>query len=119
MNKKQFIDYVNTNHKSGLNISNTSFSSVNKSREVWWFTISMSKFNSDFHLLLDNTQYGLWLYLPKGFINQLATSFKIREDRNAVDIEISADKNFKYLKDIKSGGNGFDFSTFVKEKINY
>jgi hypothetical protein len=30
--------------------------------------------------------------------------FKVREDKNAVDLEISADKNFKYLQDVKSGG---------------
>ncbi len=119
MKKKQFIEYINTNYKSGLNNSNTSFSSINKSKKVWWFTISVSKFNSDFHLLLDNNQHGLWLHLPKGFIKQLATSFKIRENIDAVDIEISANKNFKYLRDIKSGGIGFDFTNFVKEKISY
>lgn len=119
MKKNEFIDYINTNHKLRLNLSNTSFSSINKSKEVWWFTISVAKFNSDFHLLLNTDQYGIWICLPKGFIKQLATSFKIREDINSVDIEISADKNFKYLKDIKSGGSGFDFTTFIKEKINY
>lgn len=117
MRKNQIIDYINTNYKSGLNNSNTSYSSINKSKLVWWFTISISKFNNDFHLLLDTNQNVLWLHLPKGFIKQLATSFKIREDRNAVDIEISADKSLKYLKDIKSGGRGFDFTTFLKEKI--
>ena len=119
MKKKQFIDFINTNHNSGLDNSNTSYASINKSKEVWWFTISVSKFNSDFNLLLNANQYGLWLHLPKGSIKQLATSFKIRQDINAVDIEISAFKQFNYLKDIKSGGSGFDFSTFVKEKINF
>ena len=119
MDKKQLIQYINNNYKSGLNISNTSFSSINKSKEVWWFNISLLKFNNDVHLLLNTNQFGLWLHLPKGFVKQLATSFKIREDKNAVDIEISADKNFKYLKDLKSGGSGFDFSPFIKEKINF
>ncbi len=119
MKKNQFIDYINTNHKSSLNIYNTSFSNINNSKEVWWFTVSVSKFDSDFHLLLNTDHFGIWMHLPKGFVNQLAASFKIREDRNAVDIEISADNNFKYLKDIKSGGSEFDFTTFVKGKINY
>jgi hypothetical protein len=119
MEKKQLIEYLNENYKSNLYISNTSFSSINKSKEVWWFTISLSKFNKDFHLLLNTNQYAIWLHLPKGFVKQLATSFKIREDINAVDIEISADMNFKYLKDVKSGGSGFDFTNFVQEKINY
>ena len=28
------------------------------------------------------------------------------------------DRNFKYLRDVKSGGTGFDFITYVKEVIN-
>jgi hypothetical protein len=36
-----------------------------------------------------------------------------------VDLEISADRNFKYLIDVKSGGTGFDFRGFVKERIAY
>jgi hypothetical protein len=67
--------------------------------------------------LLSAGNYSLWLHLPKGFIKQLGSTFKIREDKNAVDLEISADKNYKYLKDVKSGGIGFDFTAFVKEKI--
>jgi hypothetical protein len=59
------------------------------------------------------------LHLPKGFVKDLAASYKIREDRYVVDIEISADKSFKYLKDIKSGGSGFDFTFFLKEKIKH
>jgi hypothetical protein len=57
--------------------------------------------------------------LPKEFVKQLSKSFKIREDKNAVDIEISADKNSEYLNDIKSGGNGFNFAPFIKLKIDY
>jgi hypothetical protein len=119
MTKSQLIDHINQNHKAGLNGSNTSFSSINKSKEVWWFNIAVPKFNEDVHLLLSSSNYALWLHLPKGFVKQLAGSFKIRQDKDAVDLEISADKNFKYLKDIKSGGCGFDFTAFVKEKIVY
>jgi hypothetical protein len=119
MTKTELITYINQNHKGGLNSANTSFSSINKSKEVWWFNIPVTKFNSDVHLLLSASNYVLWLHLPKGFVKQLATSFKIRQDKDAVDLEISADKNFKYLKDIKSGGSEFDFTPSVKEKIVY
>jgi hypothetical protein len=119
MTKSQLIAQINETHKGGLNISNASFSSINKSKEVWWFNIPVTKFNSDVHLLFSNGNYALWLHLPQGFVKQLATSFKIRLDKDAVDLEISADKNFKYLKDVKSGGSGFDFTAFVKEKIVY
>jgi hypothetical protein len=119
MTKAQLITYINQTYKGGLNNSNTGFSNVNKSKEVWWFNVAVPKFNSDVHLLLSTGDFTLWLHLPKGFVTQLATSFKIRQDKNAVDLEISADKNFKYLKDVKSGGIGFDFIPFVRERIVY
>lgn len=119
MDKAQLITLINQNHKTVLNSTNTSFSSINKSKEVWWFNIAVSKFNSDVHLLLSDSDHALWVHLPKGFVKQLSGSFKIRADKNAVDLEISADKSFKYLKDVKSGGSGFDFTSFVKERIDF
>ena len=119
MTKVQLIETINKNHQAGLNNTNTHFSSINKSKEVWWTTVPLHKFNSDVHLLLCSGEYAYWIQLPKGFVKQLPTIFKIRQDTNAVDVEISADKSFKYLNDVKSGGTGFDFTPFVKEKIVY
>jgi hypothetical protein len=119
MTKSQLIVHINQAYKGGLNSSNASFSSINKSKEVWWFNVPVPKFNEDVHLLLSGSNYALWLHLPKGFVKQLVATFKIRQDKDAVDLEISADKNFKYLKDVKSGGTGFDFTPFVREKIVY
>lgn len=119
MTKSQLIAQINQTHKAGLNNANTSFSSINKSKEVWWFNIVVPKFDEEVHLLLSAGNYALWLHLPKGFVKQVSASFKIRQDKNAVDLEISADKSFKYLKDVKSGGTGFDFAGFVMEKIVY
>lgn len=59
------------------------------------------------------------MHLPKGFVKQIATSFKIQQDKNAVDLEIYADKSFKYLHDVKSGGTGFDFRGFVKKIVDF
>ena len=50
MDKKQLIQHLNENYKSNLSIANTSYSSINKSKEVWWFNISVSKFNKDLNL---------------------------------------------------------------------
>ncbi|WP_343330523.1 hypothetical protein [Polaribacter staleyi] len=77
----------------------------------------MSKFLESVNLLLNTENQVLWIVVPKSFTNGLP--FKIREDKNAVDLEISADKHFKYLKDVKSGGTGFDFSRFVREEISF
>lgn len=115
--KKEIIDYINHNFNQKLNSSNTSFSKINKSKEVWWYNIAVSKFNNNVNLLLKTSTKVIWIELPKGFVSNLSSYFKIREDKNAVDLEISADKNFKYLVDVKSGGTGFNFTEFVKEKI--
>jgi hypothetical protein len=115
--KKEIIEYINQNYKADLNSKNTSYSKVNKSKDVWWFNVSVSKFSEDVNLILNKENQVLWIVLPKGFAN--GVPFKIREDKNAVDLEISADSNFKYLQDVKSGVTEFDFSGFVKEAISF
>ena len=115
--KKEIIDYINQTYKADLNSKNTSYSKINKSKDVWWFNVSVSKFVEDVNLLLNEENQVLWIVLPKGFAN--GVPFKIRGDKNAVDLEISADRSFKYLQDVKSGGTGFDFSGFVKEAIRF
>jgi hypothetical protein len=77
---------------------------------------SCLQFVGDVHLLLNTPEGAIWIKLPKGFGKSVP--FKIREDKNAVDLEISADRSFKYLKDAKFGGTGFDFGEYVEGKIN-
>lgn len=43
MNKNQLIDYINHNYNADLTSSNTSFSNINKSKEVWWLNIPTHK----------------------------------------------------------------------------
>ena len=118
MTKNQLISHINNIHNSRLDNSNTFFSNINKSKSVWWFNIKISKFDSDVNLLLKAEEYVLWLFLPKDFVNQLNLKFNIRADKNAVDLEISSSINSNYLIDIKSNGSKFNFSPFVKEKID-
>jgi hypothetical protein len=119
MNKKQLIDHINHRFGANLNSYNTCFANINKTKVVWWANIPVSKFGNDVHLLLADADYFLWISLPKGFVPNLSGTFRIREDKNAVDLEISADQNFRYLADVKSGGTGFDFRRYVKEEIRY
>lgn len=115
MTKKELIEHINYKFSGGLNNGNTSFSSINKSKEVWWFNVPVSKFTDDVHLLLNISEYAYWVHLPKGFAK--GVPFRIRPDKNAVDLEISANPEFMYLKDVKSGGVGSDFQPYIKEKI--
>ena len=118
--KSQIIKYMQSNFGStSVKSNNTSFSSINKSKQVWWFNVPVKKFEDAVNLLLKGTDEITWIHLPTNFVNNLASKFKIREDKNAVDLEISADKSYLYLKDIKSGGTHFDFKPFVKEKFKF
>ncbi|MDN3205649.1 hypothetical protein [Algoriphagus sediminis] len=119
MSKKHLIDRINTQFGENLNAGNTCFSSINKSKQVWWANIHLSKFADEVHLLLAGTGHFLWVTLPKDFVHNLSETFKIREDKNAVDLEISADKDSRYLIDVKSGGTGFDFRKYVREEVGY
>lgn len=120
MNKKQIIDRVNIQFKGNLNTDNTCYASINKSKKkVGWANIPVSKFVDDVHLLLADKDHFLWISLPKGFVRDLASTFRIRGDKNAVDLEISADLKSRYLVDVKSGGTGFDFRKLVREEIKY
>jgi|TARA_B110000902_G_scaffold26484_1_gene28850 hypothetical protein len=115
--KKEIIDFINTTKGVFINNINTSYSNINKSKDVWWFNIRKDKFNKDVHLLLNSENKVIWIKLKKGFIINPNKAFKLREDIEAYDIEISANRSFNYLKDIKSGGTNFNFKEFIEETI--
>lgn len=115
--KSNIIAYINKTYGSVLNNSNSSFSKINKSKKVWWTTIPLHKFKEQFHLLFNDTDEVIWIVLPKNFVSSLSDNFKIRPDKNCVDLEVWADKDERYMKDVKSGGTRFDFKPFIKERI--
>ena len=115
--KKEIIEFINAQSNNALNTLNTSYSNINVSKDVWWFNVATHKFESDVNLLLKAEDKVIWVYLPKGFVNNLGSVFKIRSDKNAVDLEISSNKRYMYLKDVKSGGTGFDFTNYVQKII--
>ena len=115
--KKEIIYFINTTRGVFINNINTSYSNINKSKDVWWFNIRKDKFNKDVHLLLNSENKVIWIKLKKGFIINPNKAFKLREDIGAYDIEISANRSSNYLKDTKSGGTNFNFKEFVEETI--
>jgi hypothetical protein len=116
MTKKELIAYINQNYQADLMLNNTSYSKINKSKAVWWFNISISKFNAPVNLLLKTEDGAFWLLLPVGFVDSIEETFKIRKDKDAVDIEINAGSR-NFLCDVKSGGIGFSFGEFIKAEI--
>ena len=115
--KSEIISYLNNNHGTQLSTTNTSFSNVNVAKKVWWTNIPLHKFNNTYHLLFNNTNEVIWIVLPKNFVTSLSAKFRIRHDRDAVDIEVWAEKDERYMTDVKSGGKGFNFKPFIKEII--
>ena len=124
MDKKNAIGYINKTYGAGLNNINTSFASVSisKYKTVWWTTVPVHKFNEPVHLLFNTTDAVIWIELPKNFEPNLSDKFKIRTKKGCanqdfVDIEVWAGNDERYMKDVKSGGTGFDFKPFIRERI--
>ena len=114
--KNECIAKLNAQYKAGLTGANTSYSKINKSKNVWWFNIRTSKFKAPINLLL-KTESGLfWIVLPVGFVTSIENTFRIRQDKDVVDVEINAGSR-NFLCDVKSGGSGFNFDPYIKEEI--
>ncbi|MFT7381466.1 MAG: hypothetical protein ACI9Z3_001352 [Roseivirga sp.] len=117
--KKEILEFINATKGTDLTHSNCSYAKINKSKAVWWINVASQKFDGDFNLLLKTGEKVIWVHLPKGFVKSVVTAFRIRPDKGAVDLEISANDMYMYLCDIKSGGTGFNFNNYIKEIISY
>jgi hypothetical protein len=120
LNKAEAIQLVNDKLSIVINHSNTIFSSINKTLDVWWFEPENSRFNSDFHLLLcdhnSNTLY--YFFIPKGSVTNPKDTFYQRKDfKDKSHIEIWVDNTD--FKDRKKTEIPFSFSKYLKEKISY
>jgi hypothetical protein len=62
MTKAQIIQQINAEYKTGLNNFNTSYSSINKLKKVWWLNIPVHKFDNDVNMLLSSEHRPLFEY---------------------------------------------------------
>ncbi|HCT71449.1 MAG TPA: hypothetical protein DF409_10950 [Bacteroidales bacterium] len=115
--KTEIIQYINKTYGARLSSANTSFSNINVAKSVWWTNVPLHKFNGTLHLLFKDTREIIWIVLPVGFVNDLPEKFRIRKDRNSVDIEVLAEKDERYMVDVKSGGTRFNFKPYIREII--
>jgi len=119
--KKVAIEIVNAaTRRTELSKENTNFSKLNKAKPVWWFNIPPIKFSEDLHLILKKGEGFIWITIPKGVVKDVYTTFRIREINNKdfVDIEITSEIGVYYLRDVKSGGTGFNFEQYIKKEFD-
>ena len=102
--------------KGSRNDSNTHFSNkINKSAEqkVWWFNILPQRFGNELHLLCAKNPGLIWLRIDANTFPNPESVFKLRSDKGSIALEIAADGDL-YLKDLKSGGTGYDFRPHIE-----
>ena len=94
MTKPEAIQIVNNYiGESLLKNSNTNFSKINDKKDVWWLNIPPERFANDLHLILLNEKGFNWIKIPANKFPNLEKTFRIREDKNVVDLEISSSKD--------------------------
>lgn len=116
MNKRTAIRLVNSYLKQdALDKSNTHFSNVNSAKEVWWFNIPPKKFEQELHLLCAGKPGLIWLTIEANSVPEPGRIFRLRQDKEAIDLEISCAQE-RYMHDIKSGGSGYDFRRHIQRE---
>ncbi len=113
--KKELIAYFSNEYKVGLHAKNTTYATANNG--LWWLNITANKFNDVVHLILRTDKKAFWLELQPGFVQNITESFRIRPDRNAIDLEIVSQDGDSYMCDTKAGGAGFNFKPFIKASV--
>jgi hypothetical protein len=108
--KKTFLTYLNN--------TNTIFSNINHAQNVWWLEPKNKKFQLDLYFILnDDKSKTLYFFsVPAGSIKDPETHFRQRNDQikkgySVIYIPLSASKFVEK--------NGFDFTSFLVEKMEY
>ena len=94
---------------------NASFSNINRAKPVWWLNISPKKFSDESHILLAKDRGMIWLKFEANAFPNLESVFKIRADKNLVDLEIPI-SGHQYMRDVKGGGTGYDFKPHIQRE---
>ena len=119
IDKSMAIKLVNSYlQRDVLTDTNTHFSRINSRKDVWWFNIHPKKFEQDLHLLCVGKESVIWLTMEANSVPSLEKSFRLRQDREAVDLEISCAPE-RYMCDVKNGGSGYDFRPYIRREWSY
>ena len=94
---------------------NTSFAHINSAKEVWRLNINPRKLKRDLHILLVKERDSglIWLRIKGNSFPTPAKMFRVRQDDEFIDLEISSCPP-RYMTDVKSGGTGYDFAEHIE-----
>ena len=116
MDRTLAVERVNAALGSALlNRGNTAFSNVNAAKPARWFNIDPRKFRNDLHLLCARNTTPIWLKIAANAIPNPERMFRFRCDKGMVDLELCCSFD-RYMRDVKSGGNGYDFRPHVQRE---
>lgn len=122
MNKATAIAQINQQGKQKLSNKNTHFANINAAKNIYWFDIPIQKLssNSYLHLLMyDRNENKLYhLEVPCTYLQENLSSFYIRQDKQAISLELSANIRDRF-QDIRSGGNKLNFKGFLQGEYDY
>ncbi|MCY2687568.1 MIT C-terminal domain-containing protein [Salinimicrobium sp. TH3] len=121
MKKAQALNFINS--RSGvekLKNRNTTFAniSISGSKAAWWMNIKLDNFKKDWNILLVGEDQLFWLQIPAMTFKNPEKYFRIWEEKNAVNLVVSCDRQDRYFQDISSGAIGVDFKPFIREKFS-
>ena len=103
-----------------LDNKNTHFSGINEKPkiEVWWIDIPPEKFKNDLHLILKKKEDGfIWLKIRKGTFENPEKTFKVRTDKNVIELKISSSSRNNYLKDIRNFQILYNFRPHIQHEF--
>ncbi len=122
LSKRDAIAIINAHNNVPLTNATTHFANINSGKSVWWFDIPVKKFISGkfetINLLLYDNNDGLLHHLSVN-INQIKDnldSVYIREDKECISLELSAQK-YNRFQDIRPGSGRMDFSQFLVKTV--
>jgi len=116
--KSNAITYINKYSEFDyLTSANTSFSNINKAVPIWWFNIAPEKFEEELHLILAKNKSFIWIKLPAGSVSNPKRKFRFRDDKGLIELKISSNPGYNYLRDETSGGIGFGFQQYVQKEF--
>jgi len=115
LSKEDAIRIINKKLSLSINGSNTTFSNINNTVQVWWFEPTNDRFNNDFHLILnDHHKKKLYYFFIKNnSITEPENTFHQKTVNKSQIIINVEDDNFQDVK------RGFKFKKYLKDVIDY